>query len=87
MLGGFCHQRFEEGEVFALFRVPEDAQGEAAGWIFEPFRGAVFGMRGYLQMFADAGERLMVMRLHVRSRTHDRGETRARRHFDNSSTM
>ena len=34
-------QRFEEREVLALFGMPQDAEGEAAGWVLERFQRSV----------------------------------------------
>src|SRR3954454_15850477 len=78
----FFDQRFEEREVFARFRVPEDAEREAAGGGFQRFDGAIGGARGLFEPFAEAPEALVVVGLHVVRAPEHACEPRSVAHLD-----
>ena len=66
----------------AGLRVPLDADDEAARRILERLERPVVGPRRLHEPVADAPDRLVVVRGHVRLLAHDRGKPRARLHLD-----
>jgi hypothetical protein len=58
---GLADQRFEEAGVFACFGVPEDADGEASGRVFESFDGAVVIAGCRAEAFTELAEALVVV--------------------------
>src|ERR671936_1530417 len=74
---GLVDERLEEREVLALLRVPEDAEGKAAGGILERLHRPVLRPRRCHEPLADPAVALVVVALDRGALPEEPGEARA----------